>query len=183
MEAVMNQRLIVIDGKTYRSIDEMPPDIRAKYEEALRTLDRDRDGMPDSLEALVTEQGSAPTVMSSTKIVVNGQVYEDLDQLPPEVRARYEQAVGATDKNRNGIPDFVEGMFNVSAQTIGTTPQDAPTRIATTAPRPAPRSQPISTSTIEPESSGGWMLALAGIALIGLCLVAAAAGVWYFFLR
>ena len=38
----MNQKVVVIDGKTYKSVDEMPPDIRAKYEEAMRGLDRDR---------------------------------------------------------------------------------------------------------------------------------------------
>src|SRR5574342_708574 len=147
MEAAMNQRLIVIDGKTYKSVEEMPADIRAKYEEAMRNLDRDRNGMPDLLDAanpledknkngvpdafegLATSQGSAPTVISSSKILVNGQVYEGLDQLPPEVRAKYEQAMGALDKDRNGIPDFVEGMLNGSALTINTTAQDAATRI------------------------------------------------------
>lgn len=197
----MNQRLIVIDGKTYKSVDEMPPDIRAKYEEAMRGLDRDRNGMPnmldemkpfedknrdgtpDAFEGLATLQGSESNVMGSTKILLNGQVYEGLDQLPPEVRARYEEAMGAMDKNRNGIPDFVEGMFNVSTPAMDTAAQDAPSSIGTSTQRPASRNPAISTSTIEPESSGGWMLALAGIALIGLCLVAAAAGVWYFFLR
>jgi hypothetical protein len=197
----MNQRLIVIDGKTYRSRDEMPPDIRAQYDDAMRALDRDRnglpdmldgsqpfedknkDGLPDSFEGLASLQGKVSNAMGSTKIVVNGQVYDGVDQLPPEVRAKYEQAIGAMDMNRNGVPDFVEGMFSASTQTVTTTPQDVPTRIATAAPRPAPRNQPIPTSTIEPQSSGGWLLALAGIALVGLCLVAATAGVWYFFLR
>jgi len=200
-EAVMNQKFIVIDGKTYRSVDEMPPEIRAKYEEAMRGLDKDSDGMPDMLEkanlfedknnnglpdafeGLVTFQGSAPRVMSSTKILVNGQAYDGLDQLPPEIRARYEQAMGAMDANRNGIPDFVEGMFNMPTQTMNTTSNSAPIDMVTSTSRPA-SPQPIpAASTIEPESSGGWMLALAGIALIGLCLVAAAAGVWYYFLR
>jgi hypothetical protein len=30
----MNPKLIVIDGRTYHSIDEMPSDIRQKYEQA-----------------------------------------------------------------------------------------------------------------------------------------------------
>jgi hypothetical protein len=121
-------------------------------------------------------------VISSSKLVVNGQVYDGLDQLPPEMRAKYEQAMGAMDKNRNGIPDFVEGMLNVSA-TINTSANSAPTLIGTPAPRPAARNPIPVGSTIEPESTGGWILALAGLALVGLCLVAAAAGVWYFFLR
>lgn len=197
----MNQKFIVIDGKTYKSVDEMPPDIRAKYEEAMRALDRDRngmpdmfdqanpfedknkDGMPDSLEGLASLHGSVPNVMSSSKILVNGQLYNGLDQLPPEIRAQYEQAMNAMDKNRNGIPDFVEGMFNVSAQTVSTPSNDSPISIRTSSSQPASRPPTISGSTIEPEPSGGWVLALAGVALVIMCLVAAAAGVWYYFLR
>lgn len=195
----MNQKVVVIDGKTYKSVDEMPPDIRAKYEEAMRGLDRDRngmpdmwdranplddknqDGIPDAFEGLASFQGATPQVMSSTKVLVNGQVYDGLDQLPPEIRAQYEQALGAMDKNRNGVPDFVEGMFNLPAQTMNTASNSAPISIGTS--RPASPKPAVANSTIEPESSGGWMLALAGIALIIMCLVAAAAGVWYFFLR
>jgi hypothetical protein len=195
----MNQKIVVIDGKTYKSVEEMPPDIRAKYEEAMRGLDRDRDGMPDmldrenpledknkdgipdALEGLASFQGATPQVMSSSKVLVNGQVYDDLDQLPPEIRAQYEQALGAMDKNRNGIPDFVEGMFNLHAQTMNTASNSAPISIGTS--RPASPRPTIASSTIEPESSGGWMLALAGIALVMMCLVTAAAGIWYFFLR
>jgi hypothetical protein len=197
----MNQKFIVIDGKTYKSVDEMPPDIRAKYEEAMRSLDKDRNGMPDILdsenlfedknkngmpdafEGLATFQGSTPNVMGSIKILVNGQMYDGLDQLPPEIRAKYEQAMGAMDANRNGIPDFVEGMLNMPAQTMNTASNNAPIGLGTLTPRPASPNPTPAISTIEPESSGGWMLALAGIALIGLCLVAAAAGIWYFFLR
>ena len=197
----MNQNFIVIDGKTYKSVDEMPPDIRAKYEEAMQGLDRDRNGMPDmldgmnpfedknndgtpdSFEGLATFQASVPNMLSSSKILVNGQLYDGLDQLPPEIRAQYEQAMSAMDKNRNGIPDFVEGMLNLPAQAMNSTSNNAPVNIATSTSRPASPKPTIATSTIEPESSGGWMLAVAGIALIGLCLAAAAAGVWYFFLR
>jgi hypothetical protein len=197
----MNQNFIVIDGKTYKSVDEMPPDIRAKYEEAMQGLDRDRNGMPDmldgmnpfedknndgtpdSFEGLATFQASVPNMLSSSKILVNGQLYDGLDQLPPEIRAQYEQAMSAMDKNRNGIPDFVEGMLNLPAQVMNSSSNSVPVGIGTPTSHPTSPKPTIATSTIEPESSGGWMLALIGIAFIGLCLVAAAAGVWYFFLR
>lgn len=189
----MNQRFIVIDGKTYKSVDEMPEEIRRKYEEAMRNLDKNgngtpdilenqnfftdknNDGIPDALENLAALKGAH--VMGSTKIMVNGQAYDVLDQLPPEIRAKYEQAMSAMDANRNGMPDFMEGMINVPAPATN----NAPVSFGT--PNP-PLSKPIpASSTIEPESSGGWMLALAGIALVALCLIAAGAGVWYFFLR
>src|SRR5215510_14396380 len=125
----MNSKFIIIDGKTYKSVDEMPEDIRKKYEEALQNLDKDRngvpdmlesknlfedknqDGMPDAFEGLAALAGKVK-VTGSTKILVNGQTYDTIDELPPEIRAKYEQAMGALDKNHNGIPDFMEGMFN-----------------------------------------------------------------------
>ena len=197
----MNQKIVIIDGKTYESVDEMPPDIRAKFEEAMRGLDRDRngmpdmldranpledknkDGMPDAFEGFASFQGAMPQVVSSSKVLVNGQVYDGLDQLPPEIRAQYEQALGAMDKNRNGIPDFVEGMIGAAVQTQATTTtfgSDHPDHSFFDTSKDKPK---IVRPAIEPESSGGWMLALAGIALVMMCLVVAAAGIWYFFLR
>ena len=173
----MNQKFIVIDGKTYKSADEMPEDVRKNYESAMRNVDSNQNGTPDAFEGLSSFQTATANVINSSKIIVNGQVFDGLDQLPPEVRAKYEQAMGAMDANKNGIPDFVEDMLGTSNQTnsvainVGTTAHSRP-------------SKPIPVgSTIEPESSGGWMLAVTGILLIGLCLVAAAAGVWYFYLR
>jgi hypothetical protein len=62
----MNPKVIVIDGKTYYSVEEMPADIREKYQQAMRSLgdandnqipdafgtlsifaDQDQDGVPD----------------------------------------------------------------------------------------------------------------------------------------
>ena len=49
----MNPRLIVIDGKTYKSVEEMPEDVRRNYESAMSQLaDNDRNGIPDALENL-----------------------------------------------------------------------------------------------------------------------------------
>jgi hypothetical protein len=175
----MNQKFIVIDGKTYKSADEMPEDVRKNYEDAMRNLDQNRNGTPDPFEGAAAVQNTTTSVINATKIVVNGQVFDGLDQLPPEVRAKYEQAMGAMDANKNGIPDFVEGMLGTSNQT-----NPVATSFGTAAPpRPVSRKPIPVGSTIEPESSGGWMLALTGIVLTGLCLVSAAAGVWYFYLR
>jgi hypothetical protein len=40
----------VHDGKTYNSIDEMPPDVRQKYAAAMQKIDKDQNGVPDFLE-------------------------------------------------------------------------------------------------------------------------------------
>ena len=186
----MNPKTIVIDGKTYHSVEEMPPKIREKYEQALRSLgdansnqipdafetmnilgDKDKNGVPDVLESIVAGQAA----VSSMKIVIDGKEFDGLENLPPEARARYEEAMGKMDANRNGIPDFVEGMFNTANQNVVTT-----SGYTSETPR---RSVPLPTSpTITPDTSNGWMLLLAGLFLFMLCVVSAAA-IWYFFLR
>jgi hypothetical protein len=53
MEVNVNPKVIVIDGKTYRSPDEMPPDIRQKYEQAMRSLgDANGNQIPDAFETM-----------------------------------------------------------------------------------------------------------------------------------
>jgi hypothetical protein len=188
----MDPKLIVIDEVTYKDISEMPPDVRQKYEQAMRLLgdadnnqipdafetmnilgDKDKDGVPDVLENLVEGQAA----VSSMKIVIDGKEFDGLENLPPEARARYEEAMGKMDANRNGIPDFVEGMFTPSGQPETA---DVSTGLGVDTPR---RSAPLPASpTITPDTSNGWMLVLAGFFLLALC-IAGAAGVWYFFLR
>ena len=194
----MNQKRIVIDGKVYNSVNEMPEDIRQKYEAAMRNLDldQDRDGAPDMLQnanALFDDRNrngipdafdglaSNSNVISTTRIVADGREYNSMEDLPPEVRARLSQAMGALDANKNGIPDFVEGMVQSSNQT---------TNVASAFGMEAPpRSTPIAVSTpqgasaIEHEpTSSGWMIALVGLFLFMFC-AAGVAAVWFFFLR
>lgn len=171
----MNPKLIVIDGKTYTSVNEMPPDVRSKYEQAMAGLkDENRDGLPDFVE------NAQPAVVTSLmKFIVDGKEYNGLDDLPPEARARYEQALGTLDKNRNGMPDFMEGMLGIPSQAAAA--QEAPV-VQTPPPAPASRFPQSAPPAIAPDTSNGWMLVLLGGLLMFLC-VAGAAGVWYFFLR
>jgi hypothetical protein len=187
----MNRKLIVIDGKTYNSVDEMPEDVRRQYETAMGTLkdqnsnkipdafentnmlaDNNRNGIPDIIE----NTPGAPIFANAMRILVDGKEFKSIDDLPPEARAKYEKAMSMLDKNQNGIPDFVEGMMNA---------QQPVTSISTafdSTPRPAaPTSMPV-TPTITPDTSNGWPLALLGVVILMICL-AGAAGVWYFFLR
>lgn len=195
----MNPRLIVIDGKSYNSVDEMPPDIRALYEEAMRNVSRDRlhnpvenldpftdrdgDGIADGFAAMPSAQNMAGNVMNSAQIVVNGQTYNSLAELPPEYRATYEQAMGNLDANRNGIPDFVEGMLKMTGQAVPTATSNydiaTPGHIQSKAH--AQHKPQYNTSAIEPESNNNWVGLLIGIAFLGLCLLTLAAGAWWFF--
>lgn len=174
----MNRNHIVIDGRVYNSVDEMPPEVRAKYEQAMSAFkDENRDGAPDVFEAFSTPQ----VVTNVTKFVVDGMEYDSIEDLPPEARAKYEQAMGMLDKDRNGIPDFMEGLMNATNQA---TPPASD--YGTAAPRrstlpSSQRNQATAAPVIAPDTSSGWMIALAGIFLLLLC-IAGAVGVWYFFL-
>ena len=186
----MNPNIIVIDGKTFKSVEEMPPDIRQKYEQAIRSLgdmnnnrvldaiensnilaDQNKNGVPDVVENLVARQA----VVDSMKIIIDGKEFTSLEGLPPEARAKYEAAMRKLDANQNGIPDFVEGMLKTTNQTISSSTSFQVKELSTSTPVPV-------SPTITPDTSNGLMLALAGLFIVFLCVVAAGA-VWYFFLR
>jgi hypothetical protein len=109
------------------------------------------------------------------KVIMDGKQIDSVNDLPPEARARYDQAMSALDANKNGVPDFMERMVQ--------TPQQTSTVSTSYETTPPPRSQPISSSpTITPDTSNGWMLALLGILLLLACAFGAV-GIWYFFIR
>ena len=191
----MNPKLIVIDGKTYNSVDEMPEDVRKNYEQAMSGFkginasnisgalddvknifaDKDNNGVPD-----VFENNQAINISGGMKYVVDGQVFNSINDLPPEARAKYEQAMGSMDKNQNGMPDFLEGMMNISNQTPQ--PSMNATSYPTDTTRHASHKPLLDSPAIAPESSNGLMLALVGVLLLFLC-IAGGMGVWYFFIR
>jgi hypothetical protein len=189
----MRPRIIVIDGKTYNSVDEMPADMRQRYEQAMRTLkDQDGNRIPDAIEQnnmladnnrngipdIVENTAGAPIIANAIKVLVDGKEFNSLDELPPDARAKYEQAMGTLDANRNGIPDFVEGMIGSTVQQEDHSSRHSGDHTTHHAPR-----QPMPyTPTIEPDRSNGWMLGFLAALLLFLCAVAGA-GIWYFFLR
>ena len=197
----MNAKVIVIDGQTYNNVDEMPPDIRQKYEQAMRSLgdannnsipdafetmnifaDQDKDGVPDVLENLAASHATVNTM----KIIVDGKEFDGLEHLPPEARAKYEQAMGKLDANRNGIPDFAEGMMSGANQNVMAVSDTAVERPRHSTPfdmapdKPLPVSPTVANAT--PDTTSGLSLVLAGLFVLLLC-VAGASAVWYFFLR
>ena len=190
----MNTNRIVIDGKAYNSVDEMPENVRRNYEDAMRNFsvpptnaanpaqmlsnifaDTDNNGVPDIMEKHVVN------LPGGTTFVVNGQTFNKLEDLPPEARARYEQAMGKMDKNHNGMPDFIEGIVNLASQpaqpaiSTSTFPQADTSRHASRAPMSA-------SPAIAPETSNGWMLILGAVFFLMVCALGAI-GLWYFFLR
>jgi hypothetical protein len=188
----MNPKIIVIDGKTYNSVNEMPEQVRRKYEQAISMLndedrsripdafennnilgDKNRNNIPDAFENIT----SAQTFLSSMKVVVDGKEINSVDDLPPDARARYDKAMSGLDANRNGVPDFMEGMIGTPQQTtpVSTSFDTEPSRHSLLTPM-------VVSPNIAPDTSNGWMLALLGALVMFVC-AAAGVGIWYFFIR
>jgi len=79
---------IRFNGREYSSLEEMPPEVRQVYENALAS--------------------GQIRIQKSAKLVFNGQEYNSLDEMPEPVRRQYEQVMALVDANQNGIPDVLE---------------------------------------------------------------------------
>lgn len=84
---------ITINGREYNSVDEMPPDVLAIYEQSMSMLaDRDGNGVPDILEGgnvKITGGENFKMVSAvSRKITVNGKSYERFEDLPAELQQK-----------------------------------------------------------------------------------------------
>jgi hypothetical protein len=114
------QTRITVNGVEYNSVDQMPPDVRRQYERAMGTLaDTDRNGVPDILEggmasSLTSRSSRDPevvsTVVTSSKIVVNGREYARWEDVPPEIR-RLVQSAGA---GNAALPDGSTSARNLT---------------------------------------------------------------------
>jgi hypothetical protein len=118
---------IVVNGKTYSDPDEMPPEIRQAYEQAMGALaDKNQNGIPDILEGLQQSENVSvqfPSLqVNSTQFIADGKVYTSMDDLPPEAREKYQQALAKmgqvmADANQNGVPDIFENVPRKQAET------------------------------------------------------------------
>jgi hypothetical protein len=171
----MNQRRIVIDGKTYNGVNEMPPEVRARYEQAMESIgDESQDGVPKAYN-----RPQMPGVVSSTsmKIVVDGKDYTRVEDLPADALAKYESAMAGLDKDRNGIPDFIENMNGLDQKPFASVNSTMDAN-----PNPASYAPPTASSAVAPDTSSGWMLVLTAVVVLCLCTLGAA-GVIYYFMR
>lgn len=92
----MDNTKITINGRQYDSPEAMPPDVRRTYEEAIRmmgpTLASGQSG--GSTQVFTGRAGKmGANVVVSRVITVNNRTYGSLDELPPEVRQQYEDAL------------------------------------------------------------------------------------------
>lgn len=155
---------ILFNGITYRSVNDMPPEVRQTYESLMEIMaDKNQNGVPDLFEGQLGRQVQRT---QTTNIVYNGQSYNNLNELPPEARAKYEAFMGKWDQDHNGLPDFAEKLMGGTSSMPANPPASQPLA------EPAfPQSVAIPTSpTIEPEHTGLRFGILALALLFMLCL-------------
>ena len=170
---VTMEQTITFNGKTYRSLEDMPPEVRQAYESLIQIMaDQNQNGVPDLFEGQLSRQVRSTR---TTNIVYNGQSYNNLNELPPEARAKYEAFMGQWDTDHNGLPDFAEKLMGGSAPTPANPPSSRPMQEPAFSQSP---SIPVS-PTIEPEPTGLSFGILAAMLLFVLCLGAVAFYILY----
>jgi hypothetical protein len=158
--------IISFNGKTYNSLDEMPADQRAAYEQVMAFMkDENNNGIPDMFEGDVIQKMIG---MASTRIVVNGQEVQSFESLPPETRAKFEKAM--VKLSQLGI--LPSGTSETQELPSQSTPQIAPGEPAFTQSPSFVQSSPSAIS----EDTGprfGLVIGIVILAIIFLCTVAA----------
>ncbi len=96
---------IIVNGREYDSVEDLPPELRQNYERAMSLLaDSNANGVPDIMEGMVSP--SAPVqvqTVQTSRIVYEGREYNSPTDLPPEARRRYEQALSKLNQVAGGI--------------------------------------------------------------------------------
>ena len=159
---------IIFNGKTYNSVEEMPAQERQAYEAIMGAFaDKDRDGMPDMLQGGGLTTGSVQ--VEGVPVFYQGKAYQNLDELPPEARARYEEAMRQLDKDGNGVPDILEKMFGMQAPAGG---GNLGSPAAPVEPTFTSRALPGSEPVMEPVEGASGKFILWVVLLVGLLCVA-----------
>ena len=92
----MNINRITINGQQYESPEAMPPEVRRMYDEAMRTVGPSLAGGQSggSTQVFTGQAGHlGANVVVNRVITVNNRTYRSIDELPPEVRQLYEDAL------------------------------------------------------------------------------------------
>src|SRR2546426_12685731 len=93
----MTNTRITINGQQYDSPEAMPPDVRRTYEEAMRmvapSLASGQSGGSTQVFTGRAGQHIGASVVVNKVITVNNRTYGSVDDLPPNVRQLYEDAL------------------------------------------------------------------------------------------
>jgi hypothetical protein len=163
--------IISFNGKTYNSIEEMPADQRAAYEQVMSFMkDENNNGIPDMFEGDAIQKMIG---MASTRVIVNGQEMQGVESLPPEARAKFEKAM--LKLSQLGIlPQGQSAMQGLPSQPpLQAAPQIAPSEPAfTPSPSSFVQSSPSAISE-DTRPRTGIIIAIAVLAVLLVCALAA----------
>jgi hypothetical protein len=86
---------IRVNGQDYESVNDMPPEVRQAYEQALAMMGgAQHGGFLDKLKNGVRVNAQ---IVSNAKVVFNGQEYGRVEQMPPNVRRLYQAVMAAVE--------------------------------------------------------------------------------------
>ena len=165
---------IIVNGQEYSSVEEMPPDVRRQFEQAMSALaDRDGDGVPDIMQSGLSGMSGMEDlgdgfhkveVETRSEYVVDGKEYSSLDDMPPAAREMLGRMMrdrpdgGGSDANQAFEVEIIEGDIP-GMRASGT---------MRTARRSGMSSSPRTTGGDSPSRGRlGWFVAL----ILGLALI------------
>jgi hypothetical protein len=155
--------IISFNGKAYNSLDEMPADQRAAYEQVMSFMkDENNNGIPDMFEGDVIQKMIG---MASTRIIVNGQEMQEMESLSPEARAKFDNAMqklsqlGILPQGTSGTPGTVSSQITPREPTFTQSPSFVQSSQSAISEDTGPRF--------------GTIIGIAILAMIFLCIVAA----------
>jgi hypothetical protein len=140
----MTHSRITINGQHYDSPEAMPPDVRRLYEEAMRTLGPKLGSGPrgGTTQVFTGHAGHlGGSLIVNKTVTVNDRTYGSVDELPPDVRKMYEDALQGATPQGTRPTTRVHVSLNMAGPQIRTL-DDA-------GRRPAPPPLPIEPSTLE----------------------------------
>ena len=90
MAKIFQHTSITVNGQTYRSVEEMPPDVRQTYEQLMSRVraDRNQNGIPDVFEGKPENGTSVAQVTTSVQSFGGELPATGLTPVSPEVRER-----------------------------------------------------------------------------------------------
>jgi hypothetical protein len=83
---------INVNGQNYSRWEDVPAEVRQQL--AATLPDADKNGVPDLFEGNLGGLPAGAQTFASTSIMVNGQPVQSAADLPPEIQAKLQQALG-----------------------------------------------------------------------------------------
>jgi hypothetical protein len=160
---------INFNGKTYNSIDEMPADVRETYQHLLSIFkDENANGIPDFMEGDIAKNiMTAFSSSSSFNVNLNGKVYTNMNDLPPETKEKVQKALERL-KASGLLPDANLLQGSAASASSNFEPAFQP-------------SKPMFPQEAAIQESGGrnWLLILTFLAATLICAVAVALAIYF----